>query len=148
MRIRGALVESRGFTLIEIAIVVAIIGLLLLISLPLFSGARNRAYVAEGRVILSEWKSLEWSCLIEKNNDKTKCNTDTLIGWASRPTSQVWDTATTPTITFTGGVGNTDWTSVSVTLSSLTSGPLGAGATMTLSLTRTTGGVTETLSGI
>src|SRR5207247_6812111 len=55
-RVRGVLKNPKGFTLIEIAIVVAIIGLLLMIALPLYSGARVRAYVAEARSLGSEWK--------------------------------------------------------------------------------------------
>ncbi|MBI2200608.1 MAG: prepilin-type N-terminal cleavage/methylation domain-containing protein, partial [Armatimonadetes bacterium] len=65
--IRRTMKGSRGFTLVEIAIVVAIIGLLLLIALPLFSGARVRAYIAEARSLSSEWKALAWSCLVERN---------------------------------------------------------------------------------
>lgn len=91
MGIRGVLRGSRGFTLIEIAIVVAIIGILLLIALPLFTGARVRAYVAEARQLSSEWKSLAWACLIEKNFVESRCDTTTEIGWTPAPASDAWD---------------------------------------------------------
>jgi prepilin-type N-terminal cleavage/methylation domain-containing protein len=90
-RIWKALRDRRGFTLIEIAIVIAIIGILLLIALPLFSGARTRAYVAEARQIASEWKALAWSCLIEKNFKAQKCDTFDEIGWTPPVDSDAWD---------------------------------------------------------
>ncbi|HVH32111.1 MAG TPA: prepilin-type N-terminal cleavage/methylation domain-containing protein [bacterium] len=85
--LRGA----QGFTLVEIAIVVAIIGILLLIALPMFSGARARAYVAEARQLSSEWKALTWACLIEKNFDQSKCTTPAMVGWVPAQASAAWN---------------------------------------------------------
>lgn len=89
--IRRVLRGSRGFTLIEIAIVVAIIGILLLIALPLFTGARVRAYVAEARQLTSEWKSLTWACLIERNFREPRCDTVIEVGWTPPPASDAWN---------------------------------------------------------
>jgi len=82
---------NAGFTLVEIAIVVAIIGLLLLIALPLFSGARVRAYVAETRSLTSEWKAVAWSCLIERNFRESRCDSLAENGWFAPADSDVWD---------------------------------------------------------
>lgn len=82
---------TQGFTLVEIAIVVAIIGILLLIALPMFSGARARAYVAEARQLSSEWKALTWACLIEKNFDQSKCTTPAMVGWVPAQASAAWN---------------------------------------------------------
>ena len=82
--------SSRGFTLLEIAIVVAIIGLILLIALPLFSGARVRAYVAEARQLAAEWKSLTWTCLIEHSFHATYCDTATEVAWSRPADSAAW----------------------------------------------------------
>jgi prepilin-type N-terminal cleavage/methylation domain-containing protein len=90
-RIRKVLRGSQGFTLVEIAIVVAIIGILLLIALPMFSGARARAYVAEARQLSSEWKALTWACLIEKNFDQSKCTTPGMVGWTPAAMSAAWN---------------------------------------------------------
>jgi prepilin-type N-terminal cleavage/methylation domain-containing protein len=89
-RIWKALRDRRGFTLIEIAIVIAIIGILLLIALPLFTGARVRAYVAEARQLGSEWKALAWSCLVQKNFKRVKCDTEEEIGWTPPADSDIW----------------------------------------------------------
>ncbi len=90
-RIRKVLRGSQGFTLVEIAIVVAIIGILLLIALPMFSGARARAYVAEARQLSSEWKALTWACLIEKNFDQSKCTNPGMVGWTPAAMSAAWN---------------------------------------------------------
>lgn len=91
--IRKAVRGVRGFTLIEIAVVIAIIGLLIAIALPSFLGARQRAFSAEARQIASEWKALEFSCLVEKNFNTTKCDTNGEIGWSLPPAGNVWNWA-------------------------------------------------------
>jgi prepilin-type N-terminal cleavage/methylation domain-containing protein len=88
---RRVLRGSQGFTLVEIAIVVAIIGILLLIALPMFSGARVRAYVAEARQLSSEWKALTWACLVERNFDQSKCTNPTMVGWVPAQASAAWN---------------------------------------------------------
>lgn len=80
----------KGFTLIEIAIVVAIIGLLIAIALPLFSGARVRAYLAEARQLSSEWKSEAWACLVEKNFNESRCDTQAEVNWTLPQNSGAW----------------------------------------------------------
>lgn len=86
--------QTAGFTLIEIVVVIAIMGLLIAIALPSFLGARQRAYVAEARQIGSEWKSLSFACGVEKNFNSSRCDTSTEIGWTAPASSAVWDWAT------------------------------------------------------
>jgi len=95
-KIRKHARRNEGFTLVEIAIVVAIIGLLLLIALPLFTGARVRAYIAEARSLTSEWKAVAWSCLIERNFRESRCDSLAENGWFAPGDSDVWDWAPTP----------------------------------------------------
>jgi prepilin-type N-terminal cleavage/methylation domain-containing protein len=90
---RRAVRGAAGFTLIEIAVVIAIIGLLIAIALPSFLGARQRAFSAEVRQIASEWKALEFACLVEKNFNTTKCDTPGEIGWSLPPAGAVWNWA-------------------------------------------------------
>jgi len=131
--VRKAIGGQGGFTLIEIVVVIAIIGLLIAIALPSFLGARQRAFSVEARQIGSEWKSLSFACLVEKNFNTTKCDTSLEVGWAPPADSAVWlftsgssiacvdaadaDTATTAaTITCTNGpAGATEWLRLSVT---------------------------------
>ncbi|MDQ7843054.1 MAG: prepilin-type N-terminal cleavage/methylation domain-containing protein [Armatimonadota bacterium] len=82
---------AAGFTLIEIAVVIAIIGLLVAIALPSFLGARQKAYSAEVRQIASEWKALDFSCLVEKNFNTSRCDTAAEMGWTPPPNSAVWN---------------------------------------------------------
>ena len=100
LAIRRYLKGAKGFTLIEIAIVVAIIGLLIAIALPLFTGARVRAYVAESRSISSEWKSSAWACLLERNFNESRCDSASEVGWTLPPASGAWDW---PTVVFICG---------------------------------------------
>lgn len=92
--VRKAVGGGRGFTLIEIAVVIAIIGLLIAIALPTFLGARQRAFSAEVRQIASEWKALDFSCLVEKNFNTSKCDTNGEIGWSPPADTAVWSFST------------------------------------------------------
>ena len=48
--------DEKGFTLIELMIVVSIIGILAAIAIPQFSAFRNRAYWCEGCVLFDSAK--------------------------------------------------------------------------------------------
>ncbi len=50
-----------GFTLIELVVVLAILGILLALAVPRYLGARKRAYKAEIDNILQETKTLSWA---------------------------------------------------------------------------------------
>lgn len=67
--------SERGFTLIELVVVVAILGLLIALALPNFLGARQRAAQAEARELGQEWRELAWSCFLQ-NGTTTPCNSN------------------------------------------------------------------------
>lgn len=53
--------RAPGFTLIELVVVLAILGILLALAVPRYLGARKRAYKAEVDHIMSELKTLSWA---------------------------------------------------------------------------------------
>jgi type IV pilus assembly protein PilA len=65
LRRRAGPGESAGFTLIELMVVLAILGILVALVVPRYLGTRKQAYQAEAIAVLSELKALEWSYLLK-----------------------------------------------------------------------------------
>jgi len=53
--------SSKGFTLIELVIVLAIVGILLALAVPRYLAARKSAYRSEVDTVLQEAKTMEWA---------------------------------------------------------------------------------------
>ena len=51
----------KGFTLMELVVVLAILGILLLLAVPRYLSARKSAYRAEADTVLQEAKTMEWA---------------------------------------------------------------------------------------
>ncbi|TMJ07889.1 MAG: prepilin-type N-terminal cleavage/methylation domain-containing protein [Bacillati bacterium ANGP1] len=71
--------RERGFTLIELVVVLAILGILIALAVPRYLAARKKAYKAEADNILQEAKTLEWSYYQQYNTFDTTA-TMTQIG--------------------------------------------------------------------
>mgnify|MGYP001577558474 CR=1 FL=1 len=99
---RGA---GAGFTLIELVVVLAILGILLALAVPQYLGARKRAYKAEIDNILQEVKTLSWAYYQEYGVLPSDMADVNLV----MPSGAVW---VTPSISAGGGTAAfITWTS-------------------------------------
>lgn len=60
--------DEAGFTLIELAIALAVLGILVAIAVPTYLSVRNRAYDAEAKQHLGEIRTLAWTYYLEKGD--------------------------------------------------------------------------------
>src|SRR5712692_2212292 len=80
--------KEHGFTLIELVVVLAILGILIALAVPRYLGGRKKAYKAEADNILQETKTLEWAYYQQYNLFDTG---GTSIGLAT-PGGMHWNT--------------------------------------------------------
>ncbi|HXX39974.1 MAG TPA: prepilin-type N-terminal cleavage/methylation domain-containing protein [bacterium] len=120
---KGQRRKEHGFTLIELVVVLAIIGILIAAAVPLYLGARIKAYRAEAQNTLQELKTMEWAYYQQYNSFTG--TTDSNLGF-SAPASANWawtaaGAAGSATMTATGSTG-TPVSGSTVTLTLVTTG--------------------------
>ena len=96
-----------GFTLIELVVVLAILGILLALAVPRYLGARKRAYKAEIDNILQEAKTLSWAYYQEHNVFPTTITNIAMV----MPVGSAWNT---PAPSGGGATAFITWTSSGV----------------------------------
>lgn len=64
----GRLKGSEGFTLIELAVALAILGILVAIAVPTYLNVRNRSYDSEAKQTLGEIRAVVWSHYLEQGD--------------------------------------------------------------------------------
>lgn len=85
--------NTKGFTLIELMIVVVIIGILAAIAIPKFSAVSNNAKQAEAEPILKQICSLAESFQQKEGTNATDLDALVAVGWAD-PTAKYFNTWT------------------------------------------------------
>lgn len=82
--------EESGFTLIELAIALAILGILVAIAVPTYLGVRNRAYDAEAKQALGEIRTMAWSYFLEVGSWE-KADDLAALGMDAGHTTEHWE---------------------------------------------------------
>jgi prepilin-type N-terminal cleavage/methylation domain-containing protein len=99
--------RTAGFTLIELVVVLAILGIVVSLAVPRYLAARKKAYKVEADNVLQEMKTLQWSHFQEQGAFDTTPN-GTALGFVP-PGKMHWNppvvSGTDPiTITMTGAI--------------------------------------------
>ena len=89
--------NNKGFTLIELMIVVVIIGILAAIAIPKFSSVSKNAKQAEAGPVLKQICTLALTYKDQRGADAANVGALSAVGWTA-PTAKYFD------FTYTGGV--------------------------------------------
>lgn len=80
--LRRVLKSPKGFTMIELAVVLAIIALLAGVAVPTYANMRQKAYQAEANTKIQEIRTDAWSYYVEHNEWPTDLSVDDTKYWS------------------------------------------------------------------
>jgi prepilin-type N-terminal cleavage/methylation domain-containing protein len=135
-RLRKALAREHGFTLIELVVVTAFLGLLMALALQSYTGVRKRAALEEARQIGREWRSRAWSCFL-RNSRPTACSSSSAIGF-SESNAVHW--------AFERGTYSTDASTITFSVPARSGDPLVSGEVYIITLTTPAGATSDRFS--
>jgi prepilin-type N-terminal cleavage/methylation domain-containing protein len=73
--------DQRGFTLIELIMVIVILAILLALALPAYLGTRRRVYLAEANQHLQEMRTHAWLRYVEQGSFAAQTPTPATANW-------------------------------------------------------------------
>lgn len=80
--LRRVLKSQKGFTMIELAVVLAIIALLAGVAVPTYTNMRQKAYQAEANTKIQEIRADAWSYYVEHNDWPTDLSVGDTKYWS------------------------------------------------------------------
>lgn len=106
--------DERGFTLIELMIVVAIIGILAAVAIPNFMNARDRAKIAAAASVLGSLRTALEMYMTDENQYPVDSGTDSDTTASGDVTNLPFELALGPYMTYFDPPANSNWASYEV----------------------------------